>query len=135
MNIEKITAFPEITDVVIEDNNIVSLTQGYYDIDKVTVHIQKCIEMVRKYEKMGYYNLAKPEFISEVITTFSNLELSKKEVIRANNFMNITGFQECNRVWQLPDELKVQASQMLHGFYITFDTVNWEDFSVIPIKN
>jgi hypothetical protein len=91
--------------------------------------------MVRKYEKMGYYNLAKPEFISEVITTFTNLELSKKEVIRANNFMNITGFQECNRVWQLPDELKVQASQMLHGFYITFDTVNWEDFSVIPIKN
>jgi hypothetical protein len=38
MSIEKITAFPEITDVVIEDNNIVSLTQGYYDIDKVTVH-------------------------------------------------------------------------------------------------
>jgi hypothetical protein len=32
--------------------------------------------MVRKYEKMGYYNLAKPEFISEVITTFTNLELS-----------------------------------------------------------
>jgi hypothetical protein len=47
---------------------------------------------------MGYYNLAKPEFISEVITTFTNLELSKKDVIRANNFMNITGFQECNRV-------------------------------------
>jgi hypothetical protein len=66
MSIEKITAFPEITDVVIEDNNIVSLTQGYYDIDKVTVHIQKCIEMVRKYEKMGYYNLAKPEFISAI---------------------------------------------------------------------
>lgn len=134
MSIEKITAFPEITDVVIEDGNIVSLTQGYYDIDKVTVHIQKCIEMVRQYEKMGYYNLAKPEFISEVITTFTNLELSKKDVIRANNFMNITGFQECNRVWQLPDELKVQASQMLHGFYITFDTVNWEDFSVEVIE-
>jgi hypothetical protein len=46
--------FPEITDVVIENDNIVSLTQGYYDIDKVTVHIQECIEMVRKYEKMGY---------------------------------------------------------------------------------
>jgi hypothetical protein len=117
-----------------ERNNIVSLTQGYYDIDKVTVHIQECIEMVRKYEKMGYYNLAKPEFISEVITTFTNLELSKKDVIRANNFMNITGFQECNRVWQLPDELKVQASGRLHGFYITFDTVNWEDFSVRIIE-
>jgi hypothetical protein len=39
MSIEKITAFPEITDVVIENDNIVSLTQGYYDIDKVTVHI------------------------------------------------------------------------------------------------
>ncbi len=134
MSIEKITAFPEITDVVIEDGNIISLTQGYYDIDKVTVHIQKCIEMVRQYEKMGYYNLAKPEFISEVITTFTNLELSKKDVIRTNNFMKITGFQECNRVWQLPDELKVQASQMLHGFYITFDTVNWEDFSVKIIE-
>jgi hypothetical protein len=54
------------------------------------VRILQCIEMVRKYEKMGYYNLAKPEFISEVITTFTNLELSKKDVIRANNFMNIT---------------------------------------------
>jgi hypothetical protein len=54
MSIEKITAFPEITDVVIENDNIVSLTQGYYDIDKVTVHIQECIEMVRKYEKMGW---------------------------------------------------------------------------------
>jgi hypothetical protein len=32
--------------------------------------------MVRKYEKMGYYNLAKPEFISEVITTFTNLSES-----------------------------------------------------------
>ncbi len=134
MSIEKITAFPEITSAVVEEGNIVSVTQGYYDIDKVTGHIQTCIGMVRRYEKMGYYNLAKPEFTSEVITTFTNLELSKKDVIRANNFMEITGYQECNRVWQLPDEMKVQASQMLCGFYITYDTDNWEDFSVEPIE-
>ena len=84
---------------------------------------------------MGYYNLAKPEFISEVITTFTNLEVSKKDVIRANNFMEITGYKECNRVWQLPDEMKVQASAMLKGFYITYDTVKWEDFSVEPIED
>jgi hypothetical protein len=50
---------------------------------------------VRKYEKMGYYNLAKPEFINEVIVTFTNLELSKKDVIRVNNFMDIQGATEC----------------------------------------
>jgi hypothetical protein len=84
---------------------------------------------------MGYYNLAKPEFINEVITTFTNLELSKKDVIRVNNFMDIQGPTECNRVWQLPDETKVQVSQMLHGFEITFDTENWEDFSVKPLED
>jgi uncharacterized protein YlzI (FlbEa/FlbD family) len=134
MSIEKITAFPEITFAVVEGENLVSVTQGYYDIDKVTKHIQTCIGMVRKYEKMGYYNLAQPEFISEVITTFTNLEVSKKDVIRANNFMEISGY-ECNRVWQLPDQMKVQASQMLHGFYITYDTENWEDFSIEPIED
>ncbi|SMN13887.1 hypothetical protein BHECKSOX2_1078 [Bathymodiolus heckerae thiotrophic gill symbiont] len=135
MSIEKITAFPEITVVIIEDDAVVSVTQEYYDIDKVKTHIQGCIKTVRKYDKMGYYNLAKPEFVNEVITTFTNLELSKKDVIRVNNFMDIQGFQECNRVWQLPDEMKVQVSQMLHGFYITYDTENWEDFSIEPIKS
>ena len=135
MSIDKIKAFPEITSVVIEGDDVVSVTQGYYDVDKVIAHIQTCIEMVRKYDKMGYYNLAKPEFINEVITTFTNLELSKKDVIRANNFMEIKGFKECNRVWQLPDEMKVQASQMLQGFYVTYDTENWEDFSVEPIDS
>jgi hypothetical protein len=48
--------------------------------------------------------------------------------------MDIQGYQECNRVWQLPDEMKVQVSQMLYGFYITYDTDNWEDFSVEPIE-
>ena len=56
MSIDKITAFPEITFAVVEDDNLVSVTQGYYDIDKVTKHIQTCIGMVRKYEKMGYFN-------------------------------------------------------------------------------
>ncbi len=135
MSIEKIKAFPEITAVVIEGDKVTSVTQEYNDVDKLTAHIQKCIETVRRYDKSGYYNLSKPEFTSEVITTFTNLELSKKDVIRVNNFMDVRGFQECNRVWQLPDELKVQVSQMLHGFTITYDTVDWEDFSVEPLKD
>ncbi|CAB9544047.1 hypothetical protein [uncultured Gammaproteobacteria bacterium] len=136
MSIEKIKAFPEVTTVILNDDNTVeSVTQEYYDIDKVKAHIQGCIKTVRKYEKMGYYNLAKPEFVNEVITTFTNLELSKKDVIRVNNFMDIQGTTECNRVWQLPDETKVQVSQRLHGFQITYDTENWEDFSIQELKD
>jgi hypothetical protein len=45
--------------------------------------------------------------------------------------MDIQGTTECNRVWQLPDETKVQVSQRLHGFQITYDTENWEDFSIV----
>ncbi|MBA5249157.1 MAG: hypothetical protein FE834_06435 [Gammaproteobacteria bacterium] len=134
MSIEKIKAFPEVTTVILNDDGTVeSIIQEYYDADKVETHIREHIAMVRQYDKMGYYNLAKPEFVNEVITTFTNLELSKKEVIRVNNFMDIQGPTECNRVWQLPDETKVQVSQLLHGFYITYDTDNWEDFSVTPL--
>jgi hypothetical protein len=135
MSIEKITAYPEITKTVIEGDNVVSVTQGDYDLGKVIAHIETSIAMVRRYEKMGYYTLSKPEFVSEVITTFTDLEVNKKDVIRANNFMDIQGYQECNRVWQLPDEMKVQVSQMLYGFYITYDEENWEDFSVEMIDD
>lgn len=131
MSTKKIKAFPEVTTVILNDDNTVeSITQEYYDVDKVKKHIQTCIESVRKYEEKGYYNLVKPEFVSEVITVFTNLELSKKDVIRVNNFMDIQGPTECNRVWQLPDETKVQVSQLLHGFEITYDSENWEDFSI-----
>jgi len=135
MSIEKITAFPEITETIIEGDDVVSVIQGNYDIDKVIVHIQDSVEMVRRYEKMGYYTLEKPEFVTEVITTFTDLEISRKEVIRANNFMDIQGYKECNRVWQLPDEMKVQVSQMLYGFYITYNTESWEVLSVEPIDS
>ena len=135
MSIEKITAYPEITNTVIEGDDVVSVTQGDYDIDKVTAHIKTSIAMVRRYEEKGYYTLEKPAFVGEVITTFTDLEVNKKDVIRANNFMDIQGYQECNRVWQLPDEMKVQVSEMLYGFYITYDTDNWEDFSVEPIED
>ncbi len=135
MSIQKIKAFPEITAVVIEGDKVTSVTQEYNDVDKLTAHIQTCIQTVRKYDESGYYNLSKPEFVNEVITTFTNLELSKKDVIRVNNFMDVRGFQECNRVWQLPDELKVQISTMLHGFIVTYDSENWEDFNVEPLKN
>jgi hypothetical protein len=37
MSIEKIKAFPEVTTVILNDDNTVeSVTQEYYDIDKVT---------------------------------------------------------------------------------------------------
>ncbi|KAA0445860.1 MAG: hypothetical protein FXV80_01480 [Candidatus Thioglobus sp.] len=136
MSIKKIQAFPEVTTVILgDDDSVKSVIQEYYDAKKVKEHIKSCIQSVRKYDKMGYYNLAKPEFVSEVITTFTNLELSKKDVIRVNNFMEIKGSTECNRVWQLPDETKVQVSQMLSGFEVTYDSENWEDFSVKPLAN
>ena len=135
MTTKTIKVYPEIISIVIDGDNVLSVTQEYNDIDKVTTHLQSCIQMVRNYDAQGYYNLAKPEFVDDVITTFSNLELSKKDVIRVNNFINIVGFPECNRIWQLPDEMKVQASQMLQGFHITYDTKHWEDLSVAHINS
>ncbi len=134
MSAEKIKTYPEITSIIIEGDSVKSLIQEYYDIDKVKTHIQGCINIVRSYDKKGYYNLVKPDFVGDVITTFSNLELTKKDVMRVNNFMKISGFEQCNRIWQLPDEMKAQASQMLDGFYITYDSDNWESFSIKPIK-
>ncbi len=136
MSTETIKAFPEVTTVILNnDGTVDSIAQEYYDVDKIKAHIQEHIKMVRQYDKMGYYNLAKPEFVNEVITTFTNLELSKKNVIRVNNFMDIQGPTECNRVWQLPDEVKVEVSKMLHGFEVTYDTENWEDFTIKPLKD
>ncbi|BAS67174.1 MAG: hypothetical protein DSY43_05535 [Gammaproteobacteria bacterium] len=136
MSTETIKVFPEVTTVILnDDSTVASVTQEYYDLDKVKVHIKENIRLVRQYEKMGYYNLAKPEFINEVITTFTNLELSKKDVIRVNNFMDIQGPTECNRVWQLPDEAKVEVSQKLYGFEITYDSEKWEDFTIKPLND
>ncbi|MBE8190552.1 MAG: hypothetical protein HAW58_06900 [Candidatus Thioglobus sp.] len=134
MSIEKIKAYPEITEITIENDKVKSLVQEYNDLEKVQKHIKNCIETVRNYTKKGYYNLVQPEFVDEVITVFSNLELSKKDVIRVNNFIEIAGFPQCNRIWQLPDEMKVQASKMLGGFEITYDSENWEDFSLQPLE-
>ena len=135
MHTETIKAYPEITSMIVNGDNVSSITQQYNDVNEVKTHIQSCIQTVKKYDAKGYYNLVKPEFVSDVITTFSNLELSKKDVIRVNNFMEIIGFPECNRIWQLPDEMKIQASQMLHGFYISYDPNNWVEFSIVPIEN
>jgi len=89
MSTEKITAYPEITKTVIEGDNVVSVIQGDYDLDKVIAHIETSIAMVRRYEKMGYYTLAKPEFVSEVITTFTDLEVKRKDVIQKLQESNI----------------------------------------------
>lgn len=130
MSIKKIIVFPEVISITIDKGNVISVTQEHNNADDIKAHIQTQIKTVRRYNEMGYYNLAKPEFVSEVITTFSNLELSKKDVIRVNNFIKIQGLPECNRIWQLPDEIKVQVSQMLHNFCITYDSDHWEDFFV-----
>ena len=89
MSTEKITAFPEITKTIIEGDDVVSVTQGDYDLDKVIAHVNESIAMVKKYEEMGYYTLAKPEFVSEVITTFTDLEVSKKDVIRCSRLSRV----------------------------------------------
>ncbi len=133
MSRKKIIVYPEITAIVIEEDNVSSITQGYNNSEKLKQHLQECIKIVKKYEALGYYNLKKPEFIDDVIITFSNLELSKKEVMRINNYMDIVGFPECNRIWQLSDEMKVQASNMLCGFVINFDSNNWEALDIEPI--
>ena len=134
MSTEKITAFPEITVAIIEGDEVTSVTQAFYEIDEVKSQIEAGIKTVRKYQESGYFNLAPPDFINDVITNFTDLELTKKDVIRSNVFMDVQGYQECNRVWQLPDEMKVQVSQMLRGFNVTYDTEHWEDFSVEPIE-
>lgn len=133
MPIKTLTVYPQIISVVVDVDVVVSIQQEYNqnpaEIEKA---VQECVQTVKKYDKMGYYNLAKPEFVSDVISTFSNLELSKKNVIRVNDYLKIIGFPECNRVWQLPDEMKVQISQMLEGYRLSYDE-NWQSLKVEKI--
>ncbi|SMN11721.1 hypothetical protein SPBRAN_2007 [uncultured Candidatus Thioglobus sp.] len=133
MSIEKITIYSEASSITIDDGKVVALVQDYDTIEKVTAHIKEWIAMVRKYKEIGYFPLTEPEFIEDCIVTFTDLEPNKREVMRVNTFMQIEGFSGCNRIWQLPDELKVQVSALLKGFYLEYDTENWEGFTVTEL--
>lgn len=134
MPIETLKVYPQILSLTVDRELVISIQQEYnQNTAEIENAVQDCIKTVKKYDKMGYYNLAKPEFISDVIKTFSNLECSKKDVIRVNNYVKIIGFPECNRIWQLPDEMKVQISQMLDGYHLSFDSDNWESLQIEAI--
>lgn len=134
MPIETLKVYPQILSLTVDGELVISIQQEYnQSTAEIENAVQDCIKTVKKYDKMGYYNLAKPEFISDVIKTFSNLECSKKDVIRVNNYVKIIGFPECNRIWQLPDEMKVQISQMLDGYHLSFDSDNWESLQIEAI--
>lgn len=134
MPIETLKVYPQILSLTVDGELVISIQQEYnQNTAEIENAVQDCIKTVKKYDKMGYYNLAKPEFISDVIKTFSNLECSKKDVIRVNNYVKIIGFPECNRIWQLPDEMKVQISQMLDGYHLSFDSDNWESLQIEAI--
>lgn len=134
MPIETLKVYPQILSLTVDGELVISIQQEYnQSTAEIENAVQDCIKTVKKYDKMGYYNLAKPEFISDVIKTFSNLECSKKDVIRVNNYVKIIGFPECNRIWQLPDEMKVQISQMLDGYHLSFDSDNWESLQIESI--
>lgn len=136
MPIETLKVYPQILSLTVDKGSVVAIKQEYnQNIAEIENAVQDCIKTVKKYEQMGYYNLAKPEFVSDVILTFSNLELTRKDVIRVNNYLKIIGFPECNRIWQLPDEMKVQASQMLDCYQLSFDTNNWESLHIEPFKS
>lgn len=136
MPIKTIKIYPQILSLTIDGNLVVSIEQEYHqNTSEIEKAVQDCIKTVRKYDKMGYYNLVKPEFISDVIKNFSNLELTKKAIIRVNNYLAITGFPECNRIWQLPNKMKLQISKMLDVYTLSFDTQNWESLHIEAIKS
>ncbi len=136
MLIKKIKVYPQINTISIADGKLDTLTQEYENTKDLKAALKSWVSMVKKYDSMGYYPLAKPEFISEVLVgALSNIKLTKETVITDNNYQNISGYPQCNRLFQLPSEIKNQILKRLDGYFINYQKDSWEILNVESIDN
>lgn len=136
MSVETIKVYPQINTMSITDGKLDALAQEYKKTKDLKTAIEDWVNMVKKYDSMGYYPLVKPEFISEVLAgAFSNIKLTKEAVIADNNYQNISGYPQCNRVFQLPSEIKTQILKRLSGYLVSYQIDNWEILNVESIDN
>ncbi|QKQ24451.1 hypothetical protein HUE58_04860 [Candidatus Ruthia endofausta] len=136
MSVKKIKVYPQINTMSIVGGKLDALTQEYENTKDLKTALEGWVNMIKKYDSVGYYPLVKPEFISEVLVgAFSNIKLTKKAVIADNNYQNISDYPQCNRVFQLPNEIKTQILKRLSGYFVSYQTDNWEILSVESIDN
>lgn len=135
MATETITVFSHIYSIDVDKDaeEVLSLVQNITSADDIKQNIEQAVKTVRKYESIGFYPMSPPDFIGEVIGNFSDVGLTREEVIGENRHQIVTGYTGCVKVFQLPDDLKNKASEMLLGFDVNYDPLTWEIVSVEAI--
>jgi len=128
MAIETIKVFSHIFSVVVdkETEKVLSINQNITDVKGMRKNLETAVDTVKNYESIGFYPMTKPEFIDEVIHNFSDVALSKKDVINESRHQVIEGYIGCVRVFQLPYEYISQVKDMMVGFDVDYDTQSWE---------
>ncbi len=128
MSTQTITVFSHLYSVSVdkEAEKVLSITQNITDIEGIRQNLEGAVSMVQKYQSIGFYPMAEPDFITEVIGNFSDVALSRQDVVNENRHQVIEGFTGCVRVFQLPDAFVVQVRDALTGFEVDYDDQSWE---------
>ena len=128
MSAQTITVFSHLYSVSVdkEAEKVLSITQNITDIEGIRQNLEGAVSMVQKYQSIGFYPMAEPDFITEVIGNFSDVALSRQDVVNENRHQVIEGFTGCVRVFQLPDVFVVQVKDSLTGFEVDYDDQSWE---------
>ena len=132
MSTQTITVFSHLYSVSVdkEAEKVLSITQNITDIEDIRQNLEGAVSMVQKYQSIGFYPMAEPDFITEVIGNFSDVALSRQDVVNENRHQVIEGFTGCVRVFQLPDVFVVQVRDNLTGFEVDYDDQSWEILDV-----
>ena len=132
MSTQTITVFSHLYSVSVdkEAEKVLSITQNITDIDGIRQNLEDAVSMVQKYKSIGFYPMAEPDFITEVIGNFSDVALSRQDVVNENRHQVIEGVTGCVRVFQLPDVFVVQVRDALTGFEVDYDDENWEILAI-----
>ena len=132
MSTQTITVFSHLYSVSVdkEAEKVLSITQNITDIDGIRQNLEDAVSMVQKYKTIGFYPMAEPDFITEVIGNFSDVALSRQDVVNENRHQVIEGFTGCVRVFQLPDVFVVQVRDGLVGFEVDYDDESWEILAI-----
>lgn len=135
MSTQTICVFSHIYLVAVdkESEKVLTVTQNLTTVDAIRENLEEAVSTVKKYQSIGFYPMADPDFIGEVLGNFSDVALSRQDVVNENRHQVIEGFAGCVRVFQLPDDYVVQVKEMIGGFEVDYDDVSWDILDVREI--
>ncbi len=135
MSTQTICVFSHIYLVAVdkESEKVLTVTQNLTTVDAIRENLEEAVSTVKKYQSIGFYPMADPDFIGEVLGNFSDVALSRQDVVNENRHQVIEGFAGCVRVFQLPDDYVVQVKEMISGFEVDYNDVSWDILDVREI--